>query len=74
MDARFLNSNDISPFDVVYYKSDIDPLILRTASYYEWNAKDQKWFKLSENTPEPPIDLSPGRFDGQIVEVPRNAI
>jgi hypothetical protein len=36
---------------------------------YEWIETEQKWVKFFENDPEPPTDLPPGKFDGQIIDV-----
>ncbi len=70
-EPRFVNSSDLSPFDIADYKYSQVAQVLGRAWYYEWNDKDQQWAKLNERDPAPPADLKPGRFDGQIIEVPR---
>ena len=36
---------------------------------YEWVEEEKKWIKFFASDPEPPEDLPPGKFDGQIVDV-----
>lgn len=67
---RFISSSEVLPFDIDSYKTKILAQIIGRAWYYEWNDREQKWGKLNEHDPEPPT-LAPGKFDGQIVEVPR---
>lgn len=69
-EPHFIDSSDVSPFAIDDYKSGPDPESQRLSRYYEWNDKNQQWAKLNEHDPTPPADLKPGRFDGQIVEVP----
>jgi hypothetical protein len=70
-EPRFVSSSEISPFAITNYKYTLLTQILGRAWYYEWNEQDQKWGKLNEHDPEPPTTLPPGKFDGQIVEIPR---
>jgi hypothetical protein len=44
--------------------------LLNSSYYYEWDGTH--WQKLKDSDPEPPADLPPGRFDGQVTEVPKN--
>lgn len=41
--------------------------------YYEWNAHDQAWVRLNPKSPDPPDNLAPGQFDGQITEIRHDA-
>jgi hypothetical protein len=41
--------------------------------YYEWNDKDQTWMKLVETDPDPDPNLPAGRFDGQVIEIKKEA-
>lgn len=43
--------------------------LLTNSYYYEWDGSE--WKKLNDNDPDPPGDLPPGKFDGQVTEVPR---
>ena len=45
------------------------PAALSGPAFYEWNMAAQKWVKLMDRDPEPPANLKPGTFDGQIIEV-----
>jgi hypothetical protein len=63
-----LDSEPLVPLTLYVHKFSV---IQSLAIYYEWNAKDQKWMKLNDDDPDPPADLEPGRYDGQIHEVPR---
>jgi hypothetical protein len=40
---------------------------------YEWVEQEQQWIKFFEDDPDPPDDLPPGKFDGQIIDVEKNA-
>lgn len=44
------------------------------AYFYEWNAKENIWTKLVADNPDPPLNLPPGKFDGQIQEVRKESI
>lgn len=73
MDAEF-NDEELNPFDIVYsYKSyTIFVQSLGDIRYYEWNTSSAKWEKMNPGDPDPPTDLTPGLFDGQIIEIPAN--
>lgn len=70
-EPHFIDSTEISPFELTTYKEYATAESLGNTLYYEWNERDQQWAKLSERDPDPPTDLARGRFDGQIIEVPR---
>jgi len=36
---------------------------------YEWIEADKKWSTIFDGDPDPPSNLSPGKFDGQIIDV-----
>lgn len=57
--------------DTVARKNSDIVILTATAMYYEWNAGANRWMKLVESDPDPDPNLQPGRFDGQIIEVPR---
>ncbi len=39
---------------------------------YEWVESENRWVKFFDNDPEPPVDLPPGKFDGQIIDVEKD--
>lgn len=38
--------------------------------YYEWIQADNKWIKLILTDPDP-VDIPPGKYDGQIIAIKR---
>lgn len=58
-------------FDLEPFKHEALPHVVSTSYYYEWNDQDKTWAKFNAHDPEPPTDLKPGKFDGQIAEVSR---
>lgn len=40
---------------------------------YEWIENEHKWVTFFDHDPDPPDDLPPGKYDGQIIDVKLDA-
>jgi len=73
--SQFLTNNQFIAFDASKYHHHHhhnDPhAAFSSRVFYEWNAKLKKYTKFKDEDPDPPNDLPPGKFDGNIIEVDR---
>ena len=64
-------ADEVRPFQLTAIKRPALLSLDSNAYQYEWVEDEQRWVKFFDEDPDPPDNLPPGKFDGQIIDVQR---